>query len=881
MSLFDKVQAGRAYGEFSGEEKIEVPNSSAFYEDILPEQGNFCLLLLPEGRHIWAESHEQLIALTGKYADRTGVYFGTAAFETVANRKQTNVLALRALRLDIDAGLDKLAKHGIDAVYATQKDALAAVVAFTNVTGLVPSYIVSSGEGLHLYFCLDENLTPAQWLPLAKALSTLCRQHKLKIDPSVTEDTARILRPLGSTHGNGKRVATLKRTGVVYSAAQLAALLPVEVALPVQTFDKSSINADVLGQKNLEENRNRDAGLIVKACPLMAEFAAGQPLSEPDWRCVVGVMKYCRDGLSLWHAGSAKDPRYNQNEAQRKWDNYQAGPTLCGKASQCAGCKYDAKLPTPILLGDVPPDAPLKPNLDNVKALQETLTAGGLQVVMDQDGQLNIVITSVTDGRSIRTVLNANSIAADDAILALAGAAGKPPSERAVEGLKAQARHAARQRGEAVPIYLRSAEIDGVVYVDLGPGRIARVDSSGVLLVDDQAPGVPLFRRGAGVGQLPNPELSATVPGALRFTLKVFIEQFGLTTEQALVTVVLLLDRHLTNTPHPVDENVGPAGSGKSTFAEFKISLIDPPGDGGRVTVGQSAADLIAAAQQRHVLPMDNVGKMDKTISDLLCIASTGGVVLQRQLYTNGETAILKFHKPISITAVSPQCTAPDLQSRVIRTELPARGGGFKSESEIRHCLAILRPKMLGAIYTLLSGALHELPAVRAKAGWSHRLVDFDQLGEAVIAAAGMKSGTFLTVINQVRERMARRTASGDLFLMAFLGVMRKLALKPTHTRQLSLNAVLQLSPQISVLAHGDNRIEITARPGALHKLLPLHMGGLGRDNAIPATERGLADAVRRVQPLLHSMGVDVMELTSGSRSLIRLDFNSGAIREE
>lgn len=65
-------------------------------------------------------------------------------------------------------------------------------------------------------------------------------------------------------------------------------------------------------------------------------------------------------------------------------------------------------------------------------------------------------------------------------------------------------------------------------------------------------------------------------------------------------------------------------------------------------------------------------GKMDKATSDMLCIVSTGGTLLVRLLYSNGETANLKLHRPVLITAVSPVCVAPDLQSRVVRIELPA-----------------------------------------------------------------------------------------------------------------------------------------------------------------------------------------------------------------
>ena len=853
-----------------------------FYEAVLPAQGCYCLTLLPAGQHLWADNLDELVEMTEHHQGRTGVYFGTAAFQSVANRKQANVLALKSLRLDIDAGEKKYARDP-QGTYPTQRDAVVALVAFTKAATLPFSFLVSSGEGLHVYYCLDTALAPEAWLPLAKGLGQLAASNGLRVDTSVTTDSARILRPLGGLHDNGKRVALLKQTGQVYTEASLRTLLGSVPALPAAAPASKynlAINDDVVTE-HPKDNHNRDAGLIAKHCPLLGDFSTGVNLSEPDWRRGLGILKFCLDGERLWHEWSAKDPRYDRAEAQAKWDGWDAGPTRCGAAPQCGQCKHNGKLSSPVQLGDVFNDAPLKANPDNVQALLEAVTAGGLQFVMDPDGQLNCVVTTLTDAGGVRTVLNANSVAAEDAILAVASTAGKPPSDRAIENFKARERHAARQRGEAVAVCLRVAQIDEVIYVDLGPGRVARIAGTGVQLVDDVADGVPLFRRGMGVGQLPNPELFDTCESALRFAMGTFKAQFGLTADQALITVAILLEWHRSRTPHPIFEAVGPAGSGKSTLADFVLSLIDPAGDGGRVTIGTGGPDIAAAAQQRYVLPLDNAGKMDKATSDMLCIVSTGGTLLVRLLYSNGETANLKLHRPVLITAVSPVCVAPDLQSRVVRIELPARQGDYKAEGELRQGLDTLRPRMLGALYTLLSGAMQELPGVRARDGWGHRQVDFDHMGEAMIAAAGAKPGTFLAAIGQMRERMARRTASGDLFLMALCAVLRKVAVKPTHTGQLSLNAVLKLNPQMSVLAYGDNRIEVTARPGALHKLLPLSHGGFGRDSAIPATERGLADAVRRVQPLLHGIGIDVLELASGSRPLLRFDFAAGVVHED
>lgn len=855
-----------------------VMTAGDFLARVLPESGRGRYILFQNKRHSFFNNLDEIAAAIEQRKDTQGLYFATAAYGAEDNRTGANVVALRSYRIDVDAGAEKFAKHP-DGAYPTQRDALDALIAFVQSTSLTPTLIVSSGEGLHVYWCLTESIAPADWKPVALQLNAAGAAHGLKIDAGCTADLARVLRPIGTLHKNGRRVELLQNTGAVYApgdiAAKLAALAAADAMAPV-SYDPS-VNADV-ATKTRPDNRERDAGLIAKQCPMVGNFAAGKPVTEPVWRVILGVLKFCRDGERLWHGWSALDPRYDRAEAQRKWDLYQAGPSGCGAAPQCKTCKHGASLGTPVLLGDVPPDAAAKSAQDSVAALTAAVESGVLRPILDTAGVLNFVRVTETAGRRVRTVMPANSEAASDAIIATASASGKTPTDKTMETFKAQQRHGARQRGESVPVFLRVAEHGGTVHVDLGPGRIARIDAAGVKLVDDVAEGVPYFRRGTGAGQLPDPELFADARTALRFVLGVFVERFGLALEQALAVVATILDWHRTSTPHPVLEIVGPAGCGKSTVADFILGLIDPPG-GGRVTVGTAAPDIAAAAQQRFVLPLDNAGRLDKATSDMLCIVSTGGSLLVRLLYTNGETANLMLHRPLIVTAVTAVCTAPDLQNRVGRIELQARRQGYAAESELRAGWDELRPKMLGALYTLLSGALRELPAVRARQAWSHRLVDFDQLGEAMVAAGGAKAGTFIKAIGGLRESMARRTASGDLFLVAMLEVLRTLAAKPTHSTQPSLNGVLQLRPALCVVGGDNGSFTVTARPGALRALLPLPaLNTYSRDRGTPATDRGVIDALRRVQPLLASMGVDVSEVTSGTRTLLRFVFDPGRL---
>ena len=322
-----------------------------FYKAVLPEYGNYCLFILPERRHVWVDSLDKLATASEKLSPRKGVYFATSSFEAATSRTQANVLGLRSLRLDIDAGPDKFAKHGEGKVYATQKDALVATVQFSKTVSLAPSFIVSSGQGLHIYYALTETVTPDAWEPVAKALALLCVQHKFLADPSVTEDTARVLRPIGSLHSEGRVVSLMKATGVVYGLAALGAKLGAVIA-PKRKYDLS-VNDEVL---TTFQGPPSSAIKIAQHCPALREIVDLEgDVPEPQWRAMLGLVKRTVEERSIAHEWSIGSSDYDQDEVDAKFDAWTTGPTTCTEFAKhtdtCSTCPHKGRIKSPIVLG--------------------------------------------------------------------------------------------------------------------------------------------------------------------------------------------------------------------------------------------------------------------------------------------------------------------------------------------------------------------------------------------------------------------------------------------------------------------------------------------------------------------------------------------------
>lgn len=342
----------------------------AFYETVLPAEGRYALF---QNRHNdFYETLDDMVAATEGRIDTQGLYFATATFgdlkgqdpekkATYGNylRTQENAFRLKSFRVDIDAGEAKQAKDP-DGTYPTQRDALTALVAFIKDTQLMPTLVVSSGEGLHVYWCLDGWVTPQEFEPIARAIQRTCKARGLRVDPTCTIDTARVLRPIGTLHKNGSRVAVLKYTNRFWNIEEFAAQVSLVQPEGTDDFDLASprapkaagINDDILHVEGPPASLARVAEYC-SAVALMRDSGGNVP--EPHWRAVMGVAKYCEDGEQLVHEWSSHYQGYSKRETQEKFDRWETPPTTCQHFSLmhtgCNTCPYRGKITTPKQVG--------------------------------------------------------------------------------------------------------------------------------------------------------------------------------------------------------------------------------------------------------------------------------------------------------------------------------------------------------------------------------------------------------------------------------------------------------------------------------------------------------------------------------------------------
>jgi hypothetical protein len=303
--------------------------------------------------------------------DPDKVDYKTGKRGAIAYRPHKNMLAAKVYWLDVDAGETK---H-----YKTQAEAVAALIAFVAEAKLPVPTVISSGNGLHVYWLVDNPVTQEHWLPTAVQLGQLTEALGLKADSSCTTDVARILRVPGSLNfkdrANPRPVVILKAGPVTptkdFQRAVSDALTRAGgVPMAVPKFP-ASLAAGPLGASNLTQEYDgppADIGDVGKACAqLRAIFRTGGNCDEPAWmHGIIGTTIFMRsdkmDGDQLAHLFSSKHPHYSKAETDAKIDNRRRAanaPTSCRKIAEvsplglagCVGCIHanDPSVPNPLV----------------------------------------------------------------------------------------------------------------------------------------------------------------------------------------------------------------------------------------------------------------------------------------------------------------------------------------------------------------------------------------------------------------------------------------------------------------------------------------------------------------------------------------------------
>lgn len=365
-----------------------------FLQRVLPTDGYFVTTVINKDgpRQGYFSTVEELAKVVLALDQRgNNTYFAISSYKEKGSRKQENVRATKVLVLDVDCGASK--------PFPSWKEGLVALGKFIADTGLPKPMIIHSGNGLHVYWTLAEELEPIQWKPLADALKTAAADNQFPVDAGPTANSALVLRPIG-THNpkNGSEVRLLMDAPQTTTAVMTAALSRYIRFSAVDPIKKStSALAQALETK--VDIPLASSHLVASKCKQVKWATENQSeVAEPFWYALLGVAAYCQDPEDTAIKWSENHPDFDATKTIQKlyhWKQSTTGPTTCNRFATdrpegCKGCRFKDKIGTPARLGvqykevQAPQEAPDKIafEVDIPKPFKRT--ADGIKVTIDE-----------------------------------------------------------------------------------------------------------------------------------------------------------------------------------------------------------------------------------------------------------------------------------------------------------------------------------------------------------------------------------------------------------------------------------------------------------------------------------------------------------------
>jgi hypothetical protein len=265
--------------------------------------------------------------------------------------------------------------------YETEREALSAFGDFAAKVGLpMPSAIVHSGGGLHVYWISETPLSPNQWSAYAEGLKSLLVSEGVKCDAGLTTDAARLLRVPGTLNHkyDPPRPVRLVHLGQMYNFE--TALAVVRGVAPKKfTAAPSPSLASVIepGYESAFENGPdpafaslkaagdlaagiarriqvpRDPGPVFDKCAFLGDALknGGKDYNQPLWHLSVLCATFLENGNDIAHEISKEHPTYTEADTQEMYERKLADRAERGIGwPSCAtihgaGCKACASCP--------------------------------------------------------------------------------------------------------------------------------------------------------------------------------------------------------------------------------------------------------------------------------------------------------------------------------------------------------------------------------------------------------------------------------------------------------------------------------------------------------------------------------------------------------
>lgn len=382
--------------------------------------------------------------------------------------------------------------------------------------------------------------------------------------------------------------------------------------------------------------------------------------------------------------------------------------------------------------------------------------------------------------------------------------------------------------GEVRELHTRAAWHEGVLYYELRPGKVVRVDSGGWTF--DPKPPV-LFRRYPNLKPLPDPKPGGSVKDLAGYVnLK--------TKRDKRLVVAYATTVPLPQVARPIFNASGPMGAGKTTIGRIIKRLLDPTVP---ETVRYDPRDILQKAMHAYILMFDNLSSLSDAAADTSCRFVTGEGDSKRKLYTDDEDVIVELKRALIFTGINVPTDRGDVLDRMLPVELERiPDGERKTEEQMWELFDREHPRILGALFDTLSKALAVKPSLQLSR--RPRLADWGEYAAAVYEVMGWGAEQFLKDWDEVVKLQNQGTLDGSPVAQAIIKFM-------------------------------EDKEQYAGTSSEAHKKLEGVAESLGvsivRDKAWPKSARWLWRRIKEILPLLVAAGIEALRDDTDKASVI------------
>ncbi len=392
-------------------------------------------------------------------------------------------------------------------------------------------------------------------------------------------------------------------------------------------------------------------------------------------------------------------------------------------------------------------------------------------------------------------------------------ATGKSPRDQSMREAVSTLSGLGRHKGECRDVSVRVALADGVYYLDLGEdgkSRAVRI-SPGLWEIVTTPPA--MFVRPESMRPLPAPVGGGSIARLWEYV--------NIPADSRLLVLAWMAECLRPDTPFPILELMGEAGSAKSTTQTVIRRMLDPNACDLRAAP-KSAEDMFVAAGVSWLVSYENISHLPAPMQDALCVLATGGGFAKRKLYSDADESVITVKRPVVLNGISVAVTAQDLVDRAVTVELPTITARAEV-TDIWRKFDADHGRLVGAFLDVVVGALEILPSIHLPPADRPRLAEFARLGMAVAQATGQDPAAFLDQFKASRMEAIGRTIDASPVATAIIEWLERNPAGRTDSAK--------------------NLMQAMIRPANCE--------------AWPHSPKGFADAMRRAAPALRQMGIE------------------------